>query len=114
MQTFAKVGLDALLTPENCVVLLIDHQPFQLASEMSLDKSLAGRGRSACKEAILEMAGQKRVVLQVSDRLSLGVENGLYALDNIFAIRQKQSQQLDVGLKRHLTKRLLRHDVPPR
>jgi hypothetical protein len=24
MQTFTKVGLDALLTPENCAVLLID------------------------------------------------------------------------------------------
>src|SRR4029077_14213913 len=32
MQTFTKVGLDALLTPENCVLLLIDHQPFQLAN----------------------------------------------------------------------------------
>ena len=31
MQTFTKVGLDALLTPENCVLLLIDHQPSQLA-----------------------------------------------------------------------------------
>jgi len=28
MPTFPKVGLDALLTPENCAVLLIDHQPF--------------------------------------------------------------------------------------
>ena len=25
MPTFAKIGLDALLTPENCVFLLIDH-----------------------------------------------------------------------------------------
>lgn len=32
MQTFTKIGLDALLTPENCVLLLIDHQPFQLAN----------------------------------------------------------------------------------
>jgi hypothetical protein len=32
MPTFAKIGLDALLTPENCVFLLIDHQPFQLAN----------------------------------------------------------------------------------
>ena len=31
MQTFTKVGLDALLTPENCAVLLIDQQPSQLA-----------------------------------------------------------------------------------
>src|SRR5258705_5407177 len=30
MHTFTKVGLDALLTPENCAVLLIDHQPSQL------------------------------------------------------------------------------------
>ena len=81
---------------------------FQLASETFL----AGGDRSACKEAILEMAGQKRVVLQVPDRLSLGVQNGLYALDDIFAMRQKQSQQLDVCLKRHLTKRLPRHDAP--
>ena len=81
---------------------------FQLASEMFL----AGGDRSACKEAILEMAGQKRLVLQVPDRLSLGVQNGLYALDDIFAMRQKQSQQLDVCLKRHRTKRLLCHDAP--
>src|SRR5580693_7723212 len=32
MPTFPKVGLDALLTPENCAVLLIDHQPSQLAN----------------------------------------------------------------------------------
>jgi nicotinamidase-related amidase len=32
MQTFTKVGLDALLTPENCALLLIDHQPSQLAN----------------------------------------------------------------------------------
>jgi nicotinamidase-related amidase len=31
-QTSAKVGLEALLTPENCVLLLIDHQPSQLAN----------------------------------------------------------------------------------
>jgi hypothetical protein len=29
---FTKVGLDALLTPENCLLMLIDHQPFQLAN----------------------------------------------------------------------------------
>ena len=69
---------------------------FQLASETSL----AGRGHSACKEAILEMAGQKRPVLQVLDRLSLGVQNGLYVLDDFFAMRKKKSQQLDVCLKR--------------
>ena len=40
MQTFAKVGLDALLTPENCVCLLIDHQPFQLANVNSHDPTI--------------------------------------------------------------------------
>jgi hypothetical protein len=83
---------------------------FQLAPE----KFLAGGGRSASKEAILEMAGQKRVVLQIPDRLSLGVQNGLNALDDIFAMRQKQSQQLDVRLKRLRTGRLPSHDAPLR
>ncbi len=32
MEAFTKVGLDALLTPENCLLVLIDHQPFQLAN----------------------------------------------------------------------------------
>ena len=37
MAAFTKVGLDALLTPENCVLLLIDHQPSQLANVNSHD-----------------------------------------------------------------------------
>jgi nicotinamidase-related amidase len=40
MQTFTKVGLDALLTPENCAVLLIDHQPSQLANVNSHDPTM--------------------------------------------------------------------------
>jgi len=32
-----KTGLNALLTPENCVLLLIDHQPFQFAGLRSHD-----------------------------------------------------------------------------
>jgi nicotinamidase-related amidase len=40
MDTFTKVGLDALLTPENCAVLLIDHQPSQLANVNSHDPTL--------------------------------------------------------------------------
>ena len=40
MQTFTKVGLDALLKPENCAVLLIDHQPSQLANVNSHDPTL--------------------------------------------------------------------------
>ena len=40
MQSFAKIGLDALVTPENCVLLLIDHQPFQLSNVNSHDPTL--------------------------------------------------------------------------
>src|ERR1700720_2174569 len=40
MQQFPKVGLDALLTPENCAVLLIDHQPFQLANVHSHEPTM--------------------------------------------------------------------------
>src|SRR6202022_703436 len=40
MPTLPKVGLDALLTPENCAVLLIDHQPSQLANVNSHDPTL--------------------------------------------------------------------------
>src|ERR1700687_559109 len=40
MPTFPKVGLDALLTPENCAVLLIDHQPSQLANVNSHEPTI--------------------------------------------------------------------------
>ena len=40
MQAFTKVGLDALLTPANCVLLLIDHQPFQLANVNSHEPAM--------------------------------------------------------------------------
>jgi nicotinamidase-related amidase len=40
MPTSQKIGLDALLTPENCVVLLIDHQPSQLANVNSHDPTM--------------------------------------------------------------------------
>ncbi|RKH36958.1 hydrolase [Corallococcus sicarius] len=32
-----KIGLNALLTPDNCVMILIDHQPFQFAGVRSHD-----------------------------------------------------------------------------
>jgi nicotinamidase-related amidase len=40
MRAFTKVGLDALLTPENCLLLLIDHQPFQLANVNSHEPTM--------------------------------------------------------------------------
>jgi nicotinamidase-related amidase len=36
-QSNGKVGLEALLTPDNCVLILIDHQPFQFAGLRSHD-----------------------------------------------------------------------------
>src|SRR5437870_4594971 len=33
----SSAGLDALLTPRNCVLVLIDHQPFQFAGQRSHD-----------------------------------------------------------------------------
>ena len=39
-QPATKVGLEALLTPENCILLLIDHQPFQLANVNSHEPTM--------------------------------------------------------------------------
>ena len=40
MPASTKVGLNALLTPENCVLLLIDHQPFQLVNVNSHEPTM--------------------------------------------------------------------------
>jgi nicotinamidase-related amidase len=40
MPTFTKVGLEGLLTPENCVLLLVDHQPSQLANVNSHEPTM--------------------------------------------------------------------------
>jgi nicotinamidase-related amidase len=40
MQTFTKIGIEALLTPENCALLFIDHQPFQLANVNSHEPTM--------------------------------------------------------------------------
>jgi nicotinamidase-related amidase len=40
MHTFTKVGLDALLTPENCAVLLIDYQTLSAANVNSHEPTM--------------------------------------------------------------------------
>src|SRR5258708_15074633 len=40
MPSIGRVGLEALLTPDNCVVVLIDHQPFQLANVNSHEPTM--------------------------------------------------------------------------
>ncbi|TPN39979.1 hydrolase [Mesorhizobium sp. B2-3-3] len=37
---FPKVGLEAMLTPENCVLVLIDHQAFQVAGVRNIDPQI--------------------------------------------------------------------------
>ena len=35
-----KVGLDGMLTPDNCALMLIDHQPFQISAVRNIDPTL--------------------------------------------------------------------------
>jgi len=35
-----KVGLESMLTPDNCVLMLIDHQPFQVSGVKNIDAAL--------------------------------------------------------------------------
>src|SRR5258706_10459936 len=51
MQTFTKVGLDALLTPENCAVLLLYHQPSQLANVNSHEPTIVINNVTALAKA---------------------------------------------------------------
>jgi nicotinamidase-related amidase len=37
---FPKVGLESMLTPDNCVLVLIDHQAFQVAGVRNIDPQL--------------------------------------------------------------------------
>lgn len=38
--SFQKTGLGTMLTPDNCALILIDHQPFQVAGVKNIDVSL--------------------------------------------------------------------------
>ena len=39
-KNFSRTGLDALLTPQNSVLVLIDHQPFQFANVRNMDPTM--------------------------------------------------------------------------
>ena len=73
---------------------------FQLTSKTRLVAGDAGE----CEEAILEVTRQKGTVLQVLDRLSLGVQQPLYSLDDFIAMGQEQLEKFDMRLKRHLAR----------
>ena len=97
---------------------------FQLASKARLVACDAGE----CEEAILEVTRKDGPSLQILDRLSLGVQQLLYFLDDFIAMGQEQQKQFDVSLKRHLARTLCgralfrcrkrmnrfpHHDTPP-
>jgi nicotinamidase-related amidase len=48
---FPKTGFEALLTPEDCVVILIDHQPFQFTNVHSHDPLLIINNSTGLAEA---------------------------------------------------------------
>ena len=73
---------------------------FQLTSQTRL---VVGDTRE-CEEAILNVTRQKRTVLQVFDRLSLGVQHPLQLIDDVIATGQEELEQFDMCLKRHLAK----------
>ena len=72
----------------------------QLTSETRL---IVGDARE-CEETILEVTRQKGGVLQVLDRLSLGVQHALYSLDDCIAMGQEELEKLDMRLKWHMAK----------
>jgi hypothetical protein len=75
---------------------------FQLTSKTRL---VAGDARE-CEEAILKVTRQKGSVLLVLDRLSLGVQQALYSLDDFIAMDQEKLEKFDMGVKRHLAETL--------
>jgi len=57
-----------------------------------------------CEEAILNVTRQKGTVLQVVERLSLGVQHPLYSLDDVSPMGQEELEKFDMCLKWHLAK----------
>jgi hypothetical protein len=43
----------------------------------------------ACKEAILKVTREEGAVLQVGDRLSLGIQQSLYSFDNVSPLEEE-------------------------
>ena len=65
---------------------------FQLTSQTRLAVGDPSEG----EEAILKVTRQKRAVLQVFDRLSLGVQHSLNALDDFIATTQEELKKFDM------------------
>jgi hypothetical protein len=54
------------------------------------------------EEAILNVTRQKTGVLQVLDRLSLGIQQPFYFLDNFITMGQEHLEKFDMCVERHL------------
>jgi hypothetical protein len=59
-----------------------------------------------CEEAILKVTREEGNVLEVLDRLALGVQQPLYFLDDFIAMGQEQLEKCDMRVKRHVVKTL--------
>ena len=79
--------------------------PMRFLQLTSKTRLVAGDA-SECEEAILKVTRQKGTVLQVLDRLSLGVQQPLYSLDDFIAMGQEQLEKFDMRVKRHLDRTL--------
>jgi hypothetical protein len=51
------------------------------------------------EKAILKVTRQQGAVLEVFDRLSLGVQHSLDSLDDVIAMGQEEVEEFDLGLK---------------
>jgi hypothetical protein len=77
---------------------------FQLTSKARLARG----DPSEREEAILEVTRQKGTVLLIFDRLSLGVQQPLYSVDDVITMGQEELEKFDMCLKRHVARE--RHD----
>src|SRR5690606_3918244 len=69
--------------------------------ELAAKTSLAGRDCRQREEAILEVTRQKRTIVQILRRSSLGVQESFHAADDRPAVREERAQQLDMRVERH-------------
>jgi hypothetical protein len=74
--------------------------------------NLVGPHCSKCQEAVIQVTGQEKPVLQVLDRLALSIQYALDSLDNFVVAGQIQAQQLNICRKRHRAGTFAGHIVP--
>jgi len=72
--------------------------------QLTSKTGLAVRDPGEREEAVLKVSRQEGTVSQVFDRLSLGVQQPLYLLDDVAAMREEELEKFDVCLKRHLAR----------